>query len=78
MRENRPYGSEGGGAELNRLSLPLFRKASIASAKTADATQGGLAGTAPHYFDFRSIGMSFFPDFTVTLGMPDVLGSLNC
>ena len=23
MRENRPYGSEGGGAELNRLSLPL-------------------------------------------------------
>jgi hypothetical protein len=23
MRENRPYGSEGGGAELNRPSLPL-------------------------------------------------------
>ena len=23
MRENRPYGSEGGGAEFNRLSLPL-------------------------------------------------------
>ena len=24
MRENRPYGSEGGGTELNRFSLPLF------------------------------------------------------
>ena len=24
MRENRPSGSEGGGAEPNRLSLPLF------------------------------------------------------
>jgi hypothetical protein len=23
MRENRPYGSEGGGAEPNQLSLPL-------------------------------------------------------
>ncbi len=23
MRENRPYGSEGGAAELNRPSLPL-------------------------------------------------------
>jgi hypothetical protein len=23
MRENRPSGSEGGGAEINRLSLPL-------------------------------------------------------
>jgi len=26
MRENRPYGSEGGGTELNRSSLPLFRQ----------------------------------------------------
>ncbi len=25
MRENRPSGSEGGGAETNRLFLPLFR-----------------------------------------------------
>ena len=25
MRENRTYGSEGGGAELNRLPLPLSR-----------------------------------------------------
>jgi len=25
MRENRQYGSEGGGAELNRFSLPLSR-----------------------------------------------------
>src|SRR5260370_1118723 len=25
MRENRPYGSEGGGAELNRSSLPLSK-----------------------------------------------------
>ena len=24
MRENRTYGSEGGAAELNRPSLPLF------------------------------------------------------
>ena len=24
MRENRPYGSEGGAAELNRPSLPLY------------------------------------------------------
>jgi hypothetical protein len=23
MRENRPYGSEGGGIEINRSSLPL-------------------------------------------------------
>jgi hypothetical protein len=26
MRENRPYGSEGGGTELNRSSLPLLRQ----------------------------------------------------
>jgi hypothetical protein len=24
MRENRPSGSEGGGIEVNRFSLPLF------------------------------------------------------
>jgi hypothetical protein len=26
MRENRLYGSEGGGTELNRSSLPLSKK----------------------------------------------------
>src|SRR5258705_2293893 len=31
MRENRPYGSEGGGAELNRLSLPLSRNGNLRS-----------------------------------------------
>ena len=31
MRENRPSGSEGGGAETNRLFLPLYiRRASSA------------------------------------------------
>jgi hypothetical protein len=30
MRENRTYGSEGGGAELNRLPLPLSRPKKIA------------------------------------------------
>jgi hypothetical protein len=25
MRENRPYGSEGGGTDLNRSSLPLSK-----------------------------------------------------
>ena len=31
MRENRLYGSEGGGAELNRLSLPLSTEAHLVS-----------------------------------------------
>ena len=29
MRENRPYGSEGGGIELNRSSLPLSGEMSL-------------------------------------------------
>ena len=33
MRENRPYGSEGGGAELNRLSLPLSLREKRANAQ---------------------------------------------
>ena len=30
MRENRPSGSEGGGSESNRFSLPLSRRAPAA------------------------------------------------
>ena len=29
MRENRPYGSEGGGIEINRFSLPLSLGVSV-------------------------------------------------
>jgi len=29
MRENRPSGSEGGGAETNRLFLPLWEKETV-------------------------------------------------
>jgi hypothetical protein len=32
MRETRPSGSEGGGGELNRLSLPLSPKSRIEGA----------------------------------------------
>jgi len=42
MRENRPYGSEGGGAELNRLSPPLsvgkMHRATLLRAAGAEAT----------------------------------------
>ena len=30
MRENRPYGSEGGGAEFNQPSLPLSLETPVA------------------------------------------------
>ena len=45
MRENRPYGSEGGGAELNRLSLPLSKRPSRRPPRTKPERQG-LAGNA--------------------------------
>ena len=38
MRENRPYGSEGGGAELNRLSLPLSNIQNITSSASPPGT----------------------------------------
>ena len=46
MREIRTSGSEGGGAELNRLSLPLSRVPDLARASgTHPAPKGPEAGS---------------------------------
>lgn len=39
MRENRPYGSEGGGIELNRSFLPL----------SAEGTSGSFSSPPPYF-----------------------------
>ena len=39
MRENRPSGSEGGGAEINRLSLPLSVRGSLRDRERAFGTE---------------------------------------
>lgn len=47
MRENRTYGSEGGGAELNRLSLPLsIRPAATSGGMLCE--RGSRAYSSPH------------------------------
>ena len=47
MRETRPSGSEGGEAETNRLSLPLFRRHSRRTAGQQKDMSGKALEVAP-------------------------------
>ncbi len=50
MRENRPYGSEGGAAELNRPSLPLWEMGSTAGTTVArERKKHGQDDRGTHY-----------------------------
>jgi hypothetical protein len=62
MRENRLSGSEGGGAEINRLSLPLFEFVAFgeifAATAAADSSRGfqptDSRGDGGNYAGFRN------------------------
>lgn len=47
MRENRPYGSAGGGAELNRLSLPRCAPVKAFEQMGVSPVQGNVTALKP-------------------------------